>query len=221
MIRILLVDDQGIVREGLRSLLQAKPDLDVVGEAENGQVALEQSRLLQPDVVLMDVRMPIMDGVAATRTLHEEFPSIKVLVLTTFDDDDYVTKALRYGAKGYLLKDTPSEELADAIRAVYKGYTHVGPGLFEKLVTAAPSTPTPDPPPELSQLTPRELEVLQLIGQGYSNREIAQALFITERTVKNHVSSLLSRLSLRDRTQAALLATSCHVALNPPESRSL
>lgn len=209
VITVLLVDDQNIVREGLRSLLQAKPDLNIVGDAENGQVAVERAIALQPDVVLMDVRMPVMDGVAATRALHEQAPDIKVLVLTTFDDDEYVAQAMRYGARGYLLKDTPSEELAEAIRAVHKGYTHLGPGIFEKALSAAdhpPPSPTTDPPPEFQQLTPREREVLQLIVEGYSNREIAQVLYISERTVKNHVNSILSRLNVRDRTQAAILA---------------
>lgn len=211
MIKILLVDDQTIIREGLCSLLQAQPDLEIIGEAENGKIAVELARKLKPDIVLLDVRMPIMDGVAATRSLSQHLPQTKVLVLTTFDDDEYIVKSIKNGAKGYLLKDTPSEELAQAIRAVYKGYTQFGPGLFEKVVVTSTGTVsntslTP-PPPELKQLTPRELEVLQLIGKGYSNREIAQTLYITERTVKNHVSSLLNRLNLRDRTQAALLST--------------
>ena len=205
MIRVLLVDDQSIIREGLCSLLQAKQDIEVVGEAENGKLAVDQALTLQPDVVLMDVRMPIMDGVAATRNLQQKAPNIKVLVLTTFDDDDYITQAMKFGARGYLLKDTPSEELAQAIRAVNKGYTHMGPGLFEKVITA---TPRVEVPPELEQLTPREKEVLQLIAKGLNNREIAENLFISERTVKNHVNSILSRLNLRDRTQAAIFASS-------------
>ncbi|KST69650.1 response regulator [Mastigocoleus testarum] len=204
MIRVLLVDDQSIIREGLCSLLQAKQDIEVVGEAENGKLAIEQALVLQPDVVLMDVRMPIMDGVAAIRNLQQKAPNIKVLVLTTFDDDDYITQAMKFGAKGYLLKDTPSEELAQAIRAVNKGYTQMGPGLFEKVMTATSSV---EIPPEFEQLTPREKEVLQLIAKGLNNREIAGKLFISERTVKNHVNSILSRLNLRDRTQAAIFAS--------------
>lgn len=211
MIRVLIVDDQMIVRQGLRSLLESKPDLQIVGDAQNGEKAIEQVEAQQPDVVLMDVRMPVMDGVAATRIIGERFPGTKVLVLTTFDDDEYVSQAMRFGATGYLLKDTPSEELAQAIRAVHKGYTQLGPGLFEKaissLLTPTPVVPT-SLPPELAELTPREREVLRLIAVGASNREIAQSLYISERTVKNHITSILSRLNLRDRTQAALLASS-------------
>ncbi|MEA5469554.1 response regulator transcription factor [Spirulina sp. 06S082] len=203
MIRLLLVDDQGIIREGLSSLLQAQPDLEIVGTAENGKIGVEKALSLHPDIVLMDVRMPIMDGVAATQTLQAQAPDIKVLVLTTFDDDEYVSKALNYGAKGYLLKDTPSEELAQAIRSVYQGYTQLGPGLLEKAIAPPPAI---DLPPEISQLTPRELEVLHCLGKGYSNKEIAATLYISERTVKNYVTNILSRLNLRDRTQAALLA---------------
>lgn len=206
MIRVLLVDDQSIVREGLTSLLQTKPDLEIVGEAENGQVAVEKALQLQPDVVLVDIRMPVMDGVAAIRILKERAPQIEILVLTTFDDDEYVRQAMRYGAKGYLLKDTPSEELAQAIRAVRRGYTQLGPGLFEKAIATGDAKPV-EPPPELATLTPREKEVLQLIAKGYNNLEIAEELYISERTVKNHVNSILRRLDLRDRTQAAILAT--------------
>lgn len=204
MIKVLIVDDQSIVREGLISLLQTKPDLNIVGEAENGRVAIEKTLALQPDVILMDVRMPVMDGVAAIRILTEQVPGIKILVLTTFDDHEYVTQAMSYGAKGYLLKDTPSEELAQAIRSVNQGYTQLGPGIFEKVIIDRSTKPSP---PELATLTPRETEVLQLIASGYSNLEIAQKLYISERTVKNHVNSILRRLNLRDRTQAAIFAT--------------
>jgi len=217
-IRLLLVDDQMIIRQGLRSLLEAKPDLEVVGEAENGQQAIAQVETLQPDIVLMDVRMPVMDGVAATRLICQQFSQTKVLVLTTFDDDDYVSQAMRLGARGYLLKDTHSDDLAAAIRAVYKGYSQMGPGLMEKAISAtrnweatahAPLTPSQPTclPFELAGLTAREREVLCLIVAGASNREIAEALYISERTVKNHITRILSQLNLRDRTQAAMFAS--------------
>ncbi|WP_250122092.1 response regulator transcription factor [Chroococcidiopsis sp. CCMEE 29] len=211
MIRVLLVDDQSLIRQGLRVLLELEPDLQVVGEAENGKTAIEMVEKLQPDVVLMDVRMPVMDGVAATREILQRFVGSKVLVLTTFDDDEYLAAALRYGAMGYLLKDTPSEELAAAIQAVHKGYTQLGPGLVEKIIAKVPAVapiPTASLPSGWGDLTPREKEVLQLIAKGASNREIAQALFISEGTVKNHVTNILNRLHLRDRTQAAIFANS-------------
>jgi len=209
MIRILLVDDQHIIRQGLKSMLESNSDMQVVGEAENGQRAIEQIPVLQPDVVLMDIRMPVMDGVAATQEIATHHPQTKVLVLTTFDDDEYVSQAMRFGAKGYLLKDTEPDDLALAIRAVQKGHTQLGPGLFEKalLLASSPSLSV-NPPPGLDQLTPRELEVLRLIASGANNREIAQVLFLSENTVKNYVTNILSRLNLRDRTQAALLAHS-------------
>lgn len=204
MIRVLLVDDQSLIRQGLRALLELDAQLEVVGEAENGQAAINLVEQLQPDVILMDIRMPIMDGVAATREICKKFPQIKVLVLTTFDDDEYVTAAMNHGATGYLLKDTPSEELAIAIRAVHKGYTQLAPGIVKKLLT-----PTPiQSPPALNELTKREMEVLRLIASGANNREIAQKLFISEGTVKNHVTNILNRLNLRDRTQAAIFANS-------------
>jgi DNA-binding NarL/FixJ family response regulator len=205
MIKVLLVDDQSIVREGLASLLQTQSDIEIIGEAENGQLAVERSLKLQPDIVLMDIRMPVMDGVAAIRALSQQAPNIKVLVLTTFDDDDYVAQAMACGAKGYLLKDTPSQELAQAIRSVNQGYTQLGPGLFEKAVTSN-HLATSKTPPELAELTSREKEVLKLIATGYNNREISEQLYIAERTVKNHVNSILRRLNLRDRTQAAIFA---------------
>jgi DNA-binding NarL/FixJ family response regulator len=213
-IRLLLVDDQIIIREGLKSLLESKPDMQVVGDAEDGQQTLDllQSRYntpQQPDVILLDVRMPVMDGVAATEQICLKFSDTKVLILTTFDDDQYILKAMRFGAKGYLLKDTPSEELAAAIRAVHQGYTHMGPGLFEKAFSQTPTHPVKSNiPKELLELSPRELQVLRLIATGASNREIASTLYISENTVKNHVTNILSSLGLRDRTQAALYASS-------------
>ncbi|HLO87933.1 MAG TPA: response regulator transcription factor [Nostocaceae cyanobacterium] len=209
MIKVLLVDDQSLIRQGLKALLELEADLEIVGEAENGEVAIDLVSDLQPDVVLMDIRMPIMDGVATTREIQKRFPKIKVLVLTTFDDDEYVKAALQNGAMGYLLKDTPSEELAVAIRAVDKGYSQLGPGIVKKLLTQfSPIVPISQPeiPAGLVELTPREKDVLKLIATGANNREIAKKLYISEGTVKNHVTNILNRLNLRDRTQAAILA---------------
>lgn len=208
MIKVLLVDDQYLIRQGLRALLELEPDLEIVGEAENGKEAIDLIAQLHPDVVLMDMRMPVMDGVGAQREIQQRFSNTKTLVLTTFDDTEYVAAALQYGAMGYLLKDTPSEELAVAIRAVYRGYTHLGPGIAQKLFAFPTNVEPTPPPPALEQLTPREKEVLRLIANGASNREIAKQLYISEGTVKNHVTNILNRLNLRDRTQAALFAKS-------------
>ena len=210
MVRLLLVDDQEIIRQGIKSLLESQPDFEVVGEAENGKRAISQVKALHPDMVLMDVRMPIMDGIAATKAIIQQFSEVKILILTTFDNDEYISQGMQFGAKGYLLKDTPLEPLANAIRLVHAGHTHLGPGLFEKIITAAPEKSEKELtlPHELEELTPREKEVLCLISNGASNREIAQQLFISERTVKNHVTSILTRLNLRDRTQAAIFANS-------------
>ncbi len=213
-ISLLLVDDQNLIRQGLKALLELEPDLQVVGEAENGQMAIsmlesfatDPVKSRQPSVVLMDIRMPVMDGVTATREICRQFPHVNVLVLTTFDDDNYVAKAIEYGAKGYLLKDTPSEEIAAAIRAVDRGYTHLAPGMMAKVMAGRIDRSEIILPPEIAELTPRELEVLKLIATGANNREIAQKLYISEGTVKNHVTNLLNRLNLRDRTQAAILA---------------
>ncbi len=205
MITLLLVDDQNLIRQGLRALLELEPDLQVVGEAENGIVALECVKTLNPNVVLMDIRMPVMDGVTATKEICRQFPQVNILVLTTFDDDTYVSAAIANGAKGYLLKDTPSEEIAAAIRAVDRGYTHLAPGMLAKVMSKQ-TPPATSPPPEIDELTPRELEVLKLIAKGANNREIAHSLYISEGTVKNHVTNLLNRLNLRDRTQAAIFA---------------
>ena len=215
MIRILLVDDQIIIRQGLRSLLESQADFQIVGEAENGKIAIALVEQLddtpeQPDLILMDVRMPVMDGVAAIKKLSEQFSSLPVLVLSTFDDDEYITQAMQFGAKGYLLKDTAIEEIANAIRTAIKGYTQLGPGLFQKFLTTSSQHYYPrsqELSTTLQALSPREKEVLSLIAQGASNKEIAQKLYIAERTVKAHVTSILSQLNLRDRTQAAILAT--------------
>ncbi len=208
-IKILLVDDQPLFREGLRTLLSVHPDFEVVDEAGNGVEAIRLARLLQPSVVLMDLQMPVLDGVAATRRLHEELPECRVIVLTTFDDDEMVFDGLRAGAVGYLLKDAPSEKLAEAIRVAARGETFLQPSVAAKVVaefarlsrkTAATANPV------IESLSEREVEILRLIAQGASNREIAGALFLAEGTVKNHVTNILGKLDARDRTQAALKA---------------
>ncbi len=213
MIRLLLVDDQTLIRDGIRAMLNLEPDLEVVGTADNGESAIAQVKALQPDVVLMDVRMPVMDGKVATGIICEQFPNIKVIVLSTFDDDEYIADAMRAGAKGYLLKDMPSEELAQAIRFVHKGYTQMGPGVLEKIIAkvqvSEPVSPKL-PEPKLDLLTDREQDVLRLIAVGATNREIAQQLFISEGTVKTHVTHLLNRLNLKNRSQLAIYANSVY-----------
>src|SRR5580765_7548199 len=208
-IGILLVDDQPLFREGLRTLLSVHSDFEVVGEAGNGEEALRLVRSLQPAVVLMDLQMPVVDGVAATRRLHEEQPGCRVIVLTTFDDDEMVFDGLRAGAVGYLLKDAPSEKLAEAIRVAARGETSLQPSVAAKVVAefASLSRKTAVIQDSLIEsLSERELEILRLIAQGASNREIAGALFLAEGTIKNHVTNILGKLEVRDRTQAALKA---------------
>jgi DNA-binding NarL/FixJ family response regulator len=206
MIRILLVDDQSLIRRGLRALLKTDPELEIVGEAEQGQAAITLTATLQPDVVLMDVRMPLLDGVEATRLICQQFLQTKVLILTTFDDREYVTQALQAGAAGYLLKDTPFEELVQAIRLANKGYTQLSPGLASKVLAQAPPSAPLTVSAAWQKLTPREQEIIEAISQGASNREIAETLFLAEKTVKNRVTSILSKLHLRDRTQLAIVA---------------
>lgn len=208
-IRILLVDDQALFREGLRTLLSLQPDLEVVGEAGNGEEALRLAARLRPDVILMDLQMPVLDGVESTRRLRAAHPECRVIVLTTFDDDEYVFEGLRAGAIGYLLKDTPSARLLEAIRAAARGESFLQPSIAAKVVAEfsrlADQAP-PRPQPLADPLSEREVEVLRLLASGASNREIAAALVITEGTVKNHVTNILSKLGVSDRTQAALKA---------------
>lgn len=206
-IRILLVDDQALFREGLRTLLAVQPDFEIVGEAANGQEAVQLAARLHPTVVLMDLHMPVLDGVAATRQLCKTQPGCKVIVLTTFDDDEYVFEGLRAGAIGYLLKDTPSEKLIEAIRAAQRGESFLQPSIAAKVVAefARLSKPVASQP-LIEPLSERELDVLRLLATGASNKEIAAQLFIAEGTVKNHITNILGKLGVSDRVQAALKA---------------
>lgn len=225
-VRVLVADDQQLMREGIASLLEIQDGIEVIGTAANGQEALEQALSLQPDVILMDVRMPIMDGVAATAHVRRQVPACKILMLTTFDDHEYVVEALRAGASGYLLKDIPASDLAQAIHAVQRGIYQLDPAVAARVVTSlaglssqgsretatamhrppVANTPAAIGPIRNMGMTEREIEVLRLIAQGATNREIAEQLVISEGTVKNHISNILSRLGLRDRTQAAIYA---------------
>ncbi len=217
MTRVLLVDDQTLIRQGIRLLLMTEPDMQVVGEASNGREALEQIEALRPQVVLMDVRMPEMDGVAATREVAARFPDVGVIILTTFEDEEYIFEGLRAGARGYLLKDISSEDMAEAVRVVAGGGALIQPSITRKVLSEfarlagdrlenAGPQPQQDQSPLVEPLTERELDVLKCIALGLSNREIAERLVITEGTVKNHVSNLIAKLDVRDRTQALLKA---------------
>lgn len=209
MIRLLLVDDQRLMRDGLRILLELESDFEVIGEAENGAEALEVYSQLTPDVVLMDIRMPEVDGVEATRRLRQTDPNSKVIILTTFDDNEYVFEGLRAGALGYLLKDVSGDELADAIRKVAAGGSMIEPSVARKVVAefARLAPATPEAAHHLIEpLSEREIEILTLVSQGLTNREIANKLFLAEGTVKNYVTSILQKIGARDRTQAAIRA---------------
>jgi DNA-binding NarL/FixJ family response regulator len=207
--RVLIADDQDLVRAGLRMILEAEPEIDVVAEATNGREAVEQARLFHPDVVLMDIRMPELDGLAATRLLLETpETTARVLVLTTFDLDEYVYEALRAGASGFLLKDSPPEQLVEAIAIVARGDALLAPSVTRRVVEEFARRPRARPSSQaaLEQLTPREFEVLRLIARGLSNTEIAGTLFVSEATVKTHVAHIFQKLELRDRVQAVVLA---------------
>ncbi|AFY60280.1 response regulator transcription factor [Synechococcus sp. PCC 6312] len=203
MIRLLLADDQELFRQGLATMLSVEGDLNIVGQASNGKEAFHAAKLWQPQVILMDVRMPICDGVQATSEIHQYYPWIRILVLTTFDDDEYILRSLQAGALGYLLKRTPVSEIAAAIRSVAQGYSQLGPTIAPKAFSQLKPS-VKDIAPDL--LTKREIQVLKLVGEGKNNLEIAQSLFLSEGTVKNHVTQILSKLEMRDRVQAALWA---------------
>jgi DNA-binding NarL/FixJ family response regulator len=217
LIRILIVDDQRLMRHGLHTLLELEGDMAVVAEAEDGQTALDQYEAVQPDVVLMDIRMPRLDGVEATRRLRQRWPEARVIILTTFDDDAYVFDGLRAGALGYLLKDVSGQELAEAVRTVAAGGALIEPSVARKVLAefsrlAEPTRPLLDRLPQ--PLTEREQEVLRLLASGANNRQIASRLFLAEGTVRNYVSTILDKLGVQDRTQAALRARELGL-LNP------
>ena len=206
-IRLMIVDDQKLMRQGLRTLLELEGGFEIVAEAGNGQAALDAYAEFQPDIVLMDIRMPGMDGVEATRRLHEKWPNAHLIVLTTFNDDAYVFEALRVGALGYLLKDLSGQELANAVRTVANGGALIDPSVARKVISefarlTPPARPINDGLPE--PLTERELDVLRLLAEGLSNRQIGYKLSLTEGTVKNYVTNVLQKIGARDRTQAAL-----------------
>ena len=208
-VRVLIVDDQALFRAGLRTLLSTRPELEVVGDAENGEQALALAASLRPDVVLMDLKMNVLDGVAATRRLRVQSPDCRVVALTTFEDDELVFEALRAGALGYLLKDAPVERLVEAVLAAARGESVLQPSVASKVLAELSRLTTTSPrpvAPELAKLSEREREVLQLLSRGASNKEIASALFLAEGTVKNHVTNILDKLGVTDRTQAALRA---------------
>jgi DNA-binding NarL/FixJ family response regulator len=209
MTSVLIADDQALVRVGLRKILEAEPQTTVVGEAGDGEDAVAEARRLRPDIVLMDIRMPVLDGIEATRRIVRAHPAIRVLILTTFGLDGYVYDALRAGASGFMLKDAPPEEIAAAVRIVASGEALLAPAVtravIEEFARQRPS-PAPTPPPAVAELTPREHEILELLVRGLSNPEICARLVISEATAKTHVARILQKLSLRDRVQAVIYA---------------
>ena len=208
-IRILIVDDQALFREGLRTLLSVQPDFEIVGEAGNGEEGLKMAVQTQPDVVLMDLRMPVMDGVKTTERIKSSLPACRVIVLTTFDDDELVFDGLRAGAIGYLLKDVSSNKLFDAIRAASRGEYFLLPAITAKVIAEFARIPRSNPNRAhdfVEMLSPREQEIIRLVASGDSNKEIAERLVISEGTVKNHLSNILAKLSVKDRLQAVIRA---------------
>jgi DNA-binding NarL/FixJ family response regulator len=220
-IRVLLCDDQSLVRGGFRMIIEARPDLEVAGEADNGLQAIELARETEPDVILMDVRMPALDGIQATRQIVAGGSRARILVLTTYDADEYVYAAIQAGASGFLLKDAQPAQLVEAIRVIAAGDALLAPSVTRRLLAqfarALPAGQATTPP-ALSELTTRETEVLRLLAVGLSNTELAQRLFVSEATVKSHVSSLLRKLGLRDRVQAVILAYEAGLVTPGPQA---
>jgi DNA-binding NarL/FixJ family response regulator len=215
-IGVLVVDDQSMVRAGFRMLLGSEEDIDVVAEASNGREAVEKAARFKPAVVLMDIRMPELDGLQATREILAANPEARILILTTFDLDEYIYEALRAGASGFVLKDDPPENLIAAIRTVAAGDALLSPSITSQVISQFARLPQPSPPKELDELTAREMEVLRLIARGLSNAEIGEELFISDTTVKTHVTHVFQKLNVRDRVQAVVLAYQAGIVDSDP-----
>ncbi|MDW7672940.1 MAG: response regulator transcription factor [Bacillota bacterium] len=214
MIKVALVDDQEVIRQGLTAILERDNDLTVAAEAANGEEAYQVCKWCQPEIVLMDIKMPLLNGVEATKKIKRDFPHIKIIILTTFSDDEYIFEALRQGASGYLLKDAHPAKIIEAIKEVAKGGALIQPEVAQKVIQqfcSLSKSSSAEQDPKLNLLTARELEILTLLGHGKSNQEIAEELIITLGTVKNHLSNILVKLELRDRTQAAIFALKNHL----------
>lgn len=214
-IRVILADDHPVVRRGLAAIVGVEDDIEVVGEAENGQEAINLTHSLKPDVVLMDLKMPVLDGVEAIKQIHTQAPEIQLVILTTFADDDHIYDGIAAGARGYLLKDAPPDQLVEAIRAAYRGESLLDPEVAARILDRFSSMMPPPPPPakettiqsdDLPDLTPREMEVLTLMSQGARNKEIAETLVIAERTVKIHVGNILGKFNATNRTEVVAMA---------------
>lgn len=206
MIKVMIVDDQALIREGLNMMLSLYENIEIVAEAYNGQEAIEKLEIKQADVVLMDIRMPVMDGVEATKIIKKRYPNVKILILTTFNEDEYIFQGLNYGADGYILKDVSSKELVKGIETVYEGNVLLQPEVATRVVSAMKNNVIyKSDDVVLKELTPREREIAYLVSEGRTNKEISETLYITEGTVKNHITKILNKLEIRDRTQLALI----------------
>lgn len=213
MINLAIIDDQAILREGLKFMLSKKENFSVIGTGDNGRQAYELCKNNSIDIILMDIKMPIMDGVEATKLIKRDFPHIKIIILTTFNDDEFIFEALKYGASGYLLKDATMEKIEEAIVEVYNGGVLIQPNVAKKVVNlfSRIANENIEIDERIDELTDREKDILKNLGEGKSNKEIAEALYISEGTVKNHITSILNKLELRDRTQLALFAVKNHI----------
>jgi len=206
MIKVMIVDDQALIREGLNMMLSLYENIEIVAETNNGKEAIDKIKVNEVDVILMDIRMPVMDGVEATKIIKKRYPNVKILILTTFNEDEYIFQGLNYGADGYILKDVSSKELVNAIETVYEGNVLLQPEVATRVVSAMKNNiVNKSNDVVLKELTPREREIAYLVAEGRTNKEISETLYITEGTVKNHITKILDKLEIRDRTQLALI----------------